>query len=142
MLRHRHITLLLAGVLLAACGTSSTSPSATPTPDYVHLPAGAYTNVTPAQLAEMLKSKDFVFVNTHIPYEGEIEATDAFVPYNEIEQNLSKLPSDKGAKIVLYCRSGRMSAIAAETLVGMGYSNIWNLDGGMIAWEAAGYPLK
>lgn len=34
-----------------------------------------------------------------------------------------------------------MSAIAAGTLVGLGYSSIWELDGGMLAWEAAGYPL-
>jgi len=35
-----------------------------------------------------------------------------------------------------------MSAAAAEALVGLGYTNVWNLDGGMIAWEGAGYPLR
>lgn len=105
---------------------------------------GAYTNVTPAQLAEMLKKKDFFFVNVHIPYEGEIDPTDAQIPYDQTAQQLSKYPADKGVKIVLRCacRSGRMSAIAAQELVKAGYTNVWNLDGGMIAWEKHGLLLK
>jgi rhodanese-related sulfurtransferase len=49
---------------------------------------------------------------------------------------------DKNAKIVLYCRSDRMSNTAAKTLVGLGYTNIYNLDGGMVDWEAAGLTIE
>ena len=89
----------------------------------------------------MLKNKDFPLINVHIPYEGEIEPTDAFVPYNEMEANLGRLPSDKGARIALYCRSGSMSATAARVLVKQGYTNVFNLDGGIIGWQQAGYPV-
>ena len=89
----------------------------------------------------MLESKDFPLVNVHIPYEREIEGTDLFIPYDQIAERLDELPQERDAKVVLYCRSGSMSAIAAEALVSLGYTNVWNLEGGMIAWEQAGYPL-
>ena len=43
---------------------------------------------------------------------------------------------------MLYCRSGNMSAEAAEMLVGLGYTDVWDLRGGMIAWERAGFRLE
>lgn len=110
-------------------------------PVKVNVKGGAYTNVAPAQLKQMLAAKDFVFINVHIPYEGEITPTDAFIPYDQVAQNIAKFPADKNAKIFLYCRSGRMSAIAAEELVARGYTNVWNLDGGMVAWESAGLSI-
>lgn len=122
---------------------AAAAPSRVPEPVKVKVKVsgGAYTNVTPARLKHMLAAKDFLFVNVHIPYEGEIVPTDAFIPYDEVERNRSKFPPDKGAKIFLYCRSGRMSAIAAEKLVQLGYANVWNLQGGMVAWEEAGLPV-
>lgn len=109
----------------------------------VNVSGGAYTDVSPHRLAEMLAAsrKDFVFINTHIPYDREIEGTDDFIPFDQIEQSLDRLPADKSAKIVLYCRSGNMSVTAAETLVRLGYTNVWNLAGGMKAWRAAGFTL-
>jgi rhodanese-related sulfurtransferase len=100
---------------------------------------GSFLKIDASALAEMLKKKDFIFINVHIPYEGEIEQTDLFIPYNEIEQNLDKLSRNKDTKIVLYCRTDWMSDIAALTLVELGYKNVWRLKGGMIEWEKAGY---
>lgn len=101
-----------------------------------------YTDITSDELYEMLKNKDFYFVNVHTPYEGEIEKTDAFIPYNEIDKNLDKLPKDKNAKIILYCRSGRMSAETAQKLTDLGYTNVYNQTLGMHDWQSKGYPLK
>ena len=146
------IRLLTAAALLVAVASACGSGDAPPAPNNdnsttagsirtVETAGGSYQQVDAARLQSMLASKDFVFVNVHIPYEGEIEPTDLFLPYDTIEQQLGELLSDKDGKIFLYCRSGRMSTIAAEVLVNQGYTNVWELEGGMIAWEEAGYPI-
>ncbi|HYW82747.1 MAG TPA: rhodanese-like domain-containing protein, partial [Spirochaetia bacterium] len=86
--------------------------------------------------------KDFFLVNVHLPYQGEIPQTDAFIPFDQTQARLDKYPADKSARIVLYCRSGRMSDIAARELVRQGYTHVFNLAGGMIEWESSGLPLK
>ena len=137
--------VIVVALLLAACSPQPVPPTAAPSTDSgvpVNVAGGTYTDVTPDQLAEMLKRDDFLLVNTHIPYEGEIEQTDAFIAFAESgPQRVGDYPADKDAQIVLYCRSGRMSDIVAAELVQAGYTNVWNLDGGMIAWERAGYAV-
>lgn len=130
------ILILLSILLLAACQSNPAAGETINTGD------GSYQNISPVELDTMLEDKDFVLVNVHIPFAGEIADTDLSIPYNGIEQYLSQLPSDQTAKIMLYCRSGRMSEIAAEELVSLGYTDIWNLKGGMVEWEQAGYELE
>ncbi len=142
------LTLALATLALAACGTRSAPGSPPMAGDLAQqtqkVPVeggGSYTDISATGLAAMLKNKDFPLINVHIPYEGEIEGTDLFIPFDQIGQNLDKLPADKDARIVLYCRSGSMSAKAARDLVESGYTDVWNLDGGMIAWKQAGFTV-
>jgi rhodanese-related sulfurtransferase len=101
-----------------------------------------YQNLTPGQLKMMLQRKDFTLVNVHIPYEGEIQPTDAFVPYTEAAAKVPRLVPNRQAKIVVYCQTGRMSAIAADALVRLGYTRVFNLEGGMVAWKRAGYAVR
>ena len=143
MTRSKMVSMLIVILLLAACnGTATNQPAVEVVGKQVSVDGGSYTDVSVAELQTMLANKDFTFVNVHIPFEGNIAKTDVSIPYDQIDQNLDKLPSDKNAKIVLYCRSGRMSAISAKTLIGQGYTNVWNLSGGMVAWEQAGLPVE
>jgi rhodanese-related sulfurtransferase len=100
-----------------------------------------FKTLTSFQLAAMLKKKDFLFINVHTPYEGEIKNTDAFIPFDKITNDLDKLPKEKTAKIVLYCRSGRMSEIAARKLAQLGFNQVFHLSGGMIDWQKSGYKI-
>ena len=139
------LALLLAAA--AACGSSEPEAgTATEAPSAVvgqsvETEDGFYVDVSPQELQSMLGSNDFPLVNVHIPYEGEIEGTNMFIPYDQIAERHTELPSAKDSRIVVYCRSGGMSAIAARTLVSSGYTNVWNLNGGMIAWQEGGYAL-
>lgn len=132
------ILLLFTIIILTGCQSKSVAG------EPVTVSGGSYQNINPVELITMLKNKDFVFINVHFPFAGDIANTDLSIPYDQIgtPENLSQLPFDKNAKIVLYCRSGRMSVIAAEELISLGFTNIWNLTGGMVEWEQAGYKIE
>ncbi|WP_230741818.1 rhodanese-like domain-containing protein [Methanooceanicella nereidis] len=107
----------------------------------VSVPGGSYRIINSEQLHRVMPDGNIVMINVHVPYEGEIPHTDLFIPYNEIEKYSDRLPQDKGATIVIYCRSGRMGDIAAEKLVQMGYTNVYNLREGMKVWGQKGYRV-
>ncbi len=134
--------VILAVAFLAACkGGNAPTISGESTGQVVSVAGGTYTDISVAELQTFLETKDFPLVNVHIPFEGDLPDTDVSIPFDEIEYYLDQLPAEKDAKIVLYCRSGRMSSIAAETLVGLGYTQVYNLEGGFNTWRAAGLPL-
>ncbi|ARV16426.1 rhodanese-like domain-containing protein [Polaribacter sp. SA4-12] len=53
----------------------------------------------------------------------------------EIAQTIAKLPTDKNAKIVVYCSLGIRSEIVADKLIKEGYTNVFNLYGGIFEWK-------
>ncbi|MFP3947283.1 MAG: rhodanese-like domain-containing protein [Longimicrobiales bacterium] len=108
----------------------------------VAVEGGEYRNIAPVELRTMLEEDDFSLINVHIPFAGNIPETDESIPFNEIGENLDRLPADEDATIVLYCRSGPMSVRAATELVELGYTKVYNLEGGMVAWSSAGLPLE
>ena len=58
-----------------------------------------------------------------------------------LERDVENLIPDKGADIVLYCGGGYRSALAADSLQKMGYTNIISMDGGYRGWTEAGFPI-
>ncbi len=87
------------------------------------------------------KADEYTIVNVHIPYAGEIKQTDANIAYNDIDALTSAFPG-KDAPIILYCRSGNMSESATRELVALGYTNIYDVPGGMNAWQSSGRELE
>ena len=139
-MKNKFWLLLVVGLFLVS-GCSGGGELSGAVGDQVVAGQGTYTNVGPEELAGMMEEEDFALINVHIPFEGDLPETDASIPFDDIESNLNLLPDDKDAKVVLYCRSGNMSRTASETLVDLGYTNVWNLEGGFKAWKAAGYPM-
>jgi rhodanese-related sulfurtransferase len=58
-----------------------------------------------------------------------------------IERDIESRLPDTAAEIILYCGGGFRSALAAENLQRMGYSNVLSMDGGIRGWRDKGYPL-
>jgi len=58
-----------------------------------------------------------------------------------IERDIEKTIADFDKKIVLYCGGGFRSALAADNLQKMGYTNVISMDGGIRDWRESGYPL-
>jgi rhodanese-related sulfurtransferase len=103
---------------------------------------GEIVNVDSDTFSEIITNEDVFVLNTHTPYVGEIDGTDLIVEdWENIDSFKDKLPSDKNEKILIYCRSGRMSGIVAEQILELGYKEIYNLEGGMKAWEASGKEI-
>jgi rhodanese-related sulfurtransferase len=58
-----------------------------------------------------------------------------------IERDIEQRVPDTGAKLVLYCGGGFRSALAADNLQKMGYTNVMSMDGGIRVWREKQYPL-
>ena len=119
------ILLLMTMLLLTACGQ-----------DKENSQGAGFVNITAEQAKEIMDSQeDYIildvrtqeeFDETHIP--GAI-----LIPYDEILEKAEGVLTDKEQLILVYCRSGRRSKLAAEDLVELGYTNIKEF-GGIIDW--------
>ena len=63
------------------------------------------------------------------------------IPLADVETRVAEFPRDRD--VLLFCRSGRRSGLAQETLVDrFGYIDVSNVEGGILAWEKAGLPIE
>jgi len=97
--------------------------------------------ISPSALADLLATSAPIVINVHTPYAGDIPGTDTSIPYNNVDAIEAYLHDDHCADVVLICLSGGMSQSAGNELIKRGYLRVRDLDGGMQAWQAAGYPL-
>lgn len=130
------IWILLAGVLLTACGQNTEATQPTETSQITQEEKTVYVNITAQQAKEIMDTQTgYVILDTrtqeeydesHIP--GAI-----LIPYDEITKKAEDILTDKDQLLLVYCRSGRRSKLAAEDLVKLGYTNIKEF-GGIIDW--------
>ena len=117
--------ILLAVLLLTACGQATENDQ-----------AAEYVNITAEEAKQIMDSEKgciILDVRTQEEYDqGHIPGA-ILIPDTEIEAQAEKVLTDKDQLILVYCRSGRRSKLAAEALVELGYTNIKEF-GGIIDW--------
>lgn len=128
-------SVAVLALLLASCAGQDESAGSSPAPT-----RAAVERVSVDTFATFLDDPDVTVLNVHVPYEGELPGTDAFVPYDQVVGSPA-LPDDRDAPIAVYCMSGSMSAQAARALADEGFTDIRDLAGGMLAWQQAGREL-
>jgi rhodanese-related sulfurtransferase len=117
-------------------------------PGFLQLVNDAKTRVKETSVPEVKKRLDagnkFVLVDTrednewargHLP--GAIHLCKGV-----IERDIEAAVPDKSAEIILYCGGGFRSALAADNLQKMGYTNVISMDGGWRVWTESGYPVE
>ena len=117
--------LLLAVVLFTACGQPKDNTQ-----------EAIYMNITAQQAKEIMEQEEgYVILDTRTQEEydtGHIPGA-ILIPYDEVKEKAEAQLTDKDQLILVYCRSGRRSKLAAEDLVALGYTNIKEF-GGIIDW--------
>jgi rhodanese-related sulfurtransferase len=90
--------------------------------------------ITPTELKKLIDSKaDFQLIDVREEYEYEEENINGkLIPMGEVMQRLDEIPKDR--QVVMHCRSGKRSASVINALEQKGYSNLYNLRGGILAY--------
>ena len=121
----KRMLLLLSAILLTACGQAKESDQ-----------EAVYVNITVEEAKQIMDSEEdciILDVRTQEEYDqGHISGA-ILIPDTEIEAQAQEALPDKDQMILVYCRSGRRSKLAAEILVELGYTNIREF-GGIIDW--------
>ncbi|MEJ2753515.1 MAG: rhodanese-like domain-containing protein [Chloroflexota bacterium] len=107
--------------------------------------SGSIAGVNAVELNDLLQDseKDILLVDVRSPseyvHDGHIEGAQ-LLPLQQLMQGAAELPREQ--EIVIVCRSGNRSMVACQQLVQMGFANVKNFNGGMIAWQMAGLPVS
>lgn len=130
--------LVIAGVLLlVACGAQPTpAPVGSATPTVVTISVG--------DLKAQIDHKETLLLldvrsTEEYANDGHV-AGSTLIPLPELARRARELPTDRS--IVCICRSGNRSTSACDLLARQGFTQLRNVQGGMIAWGQAGYTIE
>ena len=130
------ILLILTALSLTACTTKAVDNNEVGVISPTVTTEAKYMKITPAEAKKQLDSdKSIILVDVRTEqeyYAGHIKGS-ILIPYDLIGKQASSKLSDKSAKIIVYCKSGRRSELAARELLKMGYKSVYDL-GGLENW--------
>ncbi|PZA06715.1 MULTISPECIES: rhodanese-like domain-containing protein [unclassified Meiothermus] len=99
-----------------------------------------YQNVSVQQLYQARSPKFILDVREPYEFAAGHVAGAKLIPLGQLAQRAAEIP--RNLPVYVICRSGNRSAQASQILVSKGFSNIHNVQGGLLAWQAAGYPVR
>jgi len=102
-----------------------------------------YSSITPAQSTQMINRDDALIldVRENNEYsEGHI-INSLHIPLSSLKTRMEDLEKHKAKKVIIACRSGHRSSQACANLRKQGFEQVFNLRGGVMAWESANLPL-
>lgn len=147
MFRSPIVSLVAATLLLAGCGAAvpGYKPLTPPKPGPVAAQSRAATvkQASPADAYKaIVANPGITLIDVRQPeeYYGGHAAPAVLHPLPDLATWAATL--DKHAPYMVICHSGNRSAKAAAALVGLGFTDITNVQGGTMAWEAAGLPMS
>lgn len=91
--------------------------------------------ISSQEFTSLANDKNTFVIDVHTPEQTHIPGTNAVIPFDRIQENQDKLPSDKSTPILVYCRSGSMSAKASQEIAALGYTTVYDLEGGTNAYK-------
>jgi rhodanese-related sulfurtransferase len=96
------------------------------------------------QARELFRRGGVLFLDVREPqeYEEGIVRGAYTLPRGLLELQIERAVPDRDREIVVYCAGGARSALAAKSLLEMGYRNVKSMTGGFTVWEAAGYEIQ
>lgn len=107
--------------------------------------SGAYVNISVAEAYKMIKEAPTSLVILDVRNQSEYNLGNLYnailIPVYELEDNISELQGHINDPIIVYCKSGYRSQIASEILVSNGFTKVYNMLGGILAWIEAGYSI-
>lgn len=119
---------------------------------FIAIVSGCLSSTTPTEKAKYVdvsvqKGKEMIDngevflldVRTQEEYNESHISGSTLIPVLELEARLNEIPRNN--KILVYCRSGKRSVTASETLEKNGYTQIFNMQGGITEWKNAGYDV-
>ena len=113
---------------------------------FLGLVNAAKKNITECTIDDVLKKRasghPFIFVDVREDDEWKAGRAQGAIHLGKgvIERDIESEITDRGAEIILYCGGGFRSALAAESIQKMGYTNVISMDGGIKGWRAKGLP--
>lgn len=131
------ILLALAIITVATVFAGCTQKTNTEQTEATQVNIGTYYQIPQDEAKRIMdEESDYIIVDAREQSEydeGHIKGA-IVIPYTEIEQKAEEMLLDKEQLILVYCRSGRRSKIAAQSLANMGYTNVKEF-GGIIDWQ-------